>query len=72
MSAIVGKVEMDVEGSLPPSEMGGMVETTVAGVWMPLMRRIPISACVVVMGPLEGILLMMDDKDVGPLPTTPP
>ena len=63
---------MDMEGPLPPSGIGGMVETMVASVGMPLMGGMPTTTCVVVMGPLEGIPVMMGDKDVGPFPTTPP
>ena len=63
---------MDVEGPVPPFGTGGMVETTVAGVVMPLMGGMPMTVYAVVVGPLEGIPVMMGDKYVGSLPTTPP
>ena len=63
---------MDMEGPVHPSGIGGMVETMIASVGMPLMGGMPKTMCVVVMGPLEGILVMMGDKEVGPLQNTPP
>ena len=62
---------MDVEGPLPLGIKGGMVGTMVTSVGLPLMGSIPVVVCVVVMVPLEGILVMMGGKDVGPLPTIP-
>ena len=56
---------MDVEGPLPLGGTGGMVETIVASVGMPLMGGMPIAVCVVIMGPLEGIPMMIGDKHVG-------
>ena len=63
---------MDVEGRLPPSGTDGMVETMVASVGMPLMGGMPKTMWVVATVPLEGIPVIMGDKDVGPLPTNPP
>ena len=62
---------MDMEGPLPPGIKGCMVGTTVAGVGLPLVGSIPAAVCAVVMGPLEGIPVMISGKDIGPLPTIP-
>ena len=63
---------MDVEGPLPPGIKSGIGGTTVADVGPLLVGSIPTTMCVVVMGPLEGIPVMMGGKDVGPPPTMPP
>ena len=62
---------MDVEGPLPLGIKGGMVGTMVDGVGSPLMGSFQTTTCAVVMGPLEGITMMMGGKDVGPPPTIP-
>ena len=37
-----------------------------------LVDIIPTTMCAMVLGPLEGIPVMMGGKDIGPMPTIPP
>ena len=77
---MVGIVETDVEGTLPPSVKGGMVMTTVDGMGPPLVGSEPIAVCAVTTGPLgrgpiglvEGILVRIGGMDMSPLLTIPP
>ena len=77
---MVGIVEIEVEGPLPPGINGGMFGNVVAIMGSPIVGNKPEAMCVVGKGPLvpgpiglvEGMLVMIGGIDVIPLLTIPP
>ena len=77
---MVGIVEIDVEGPLPPGINGGMEVVTIVGMGPPLVGSEPTTVCGVQRDPLglgpidpvERIPIMIGGMDVSPLLTIPP